>query len=92
MFDRTSRYAEIATYTIVGPGGEPVTVKKIRVIPATPSATSRRIVRPDRPDLLAHELYKAPEESWRIADANRVMDPEELVTEPGKLIRIPARP
>ena len=92
MFDQTSRYAEVATYTVTDAQGRQVTIKKVRFIPPTPGVLTRRIVQGDRPDLLAHEYYRAPEQFWRIADANPVTDPAELVDQPGKRIRVPERP
>ena len=89
MFDATSRYAPIESYTVLDDTGRCVTLKKVRFIPDTPAPTSRRIVVGDRPDLLAHEFYRAPEQYWRIADANDVMHPGELVAEPGRFIKIP---
>lgn len=92
MFDQTSRYADVATYTVPDASGRSVTIVTIRFIPPTPGVTSRRIEQQDRPDLLAHQTYQAPEQFWRIADANEVLDPAELVDTPGKRILIPARP
>jgi hypothetical protein len=91
MFDADSRYASLAPYVVTDALGQPVTIKKIRVIPETPAQLAHRVTQPDRPDLLAHQYYKAAHLSWRIADANQVMDPATLVAEPGVLIKIPPR-
>jgi len=91
MFDPTSRYAPVADYNVTDAQGRTVTIKKIRFIPQVDAQISRRIEQPARPDLLAFEYYRAPEQFWRIADANSVMDPTELVAEPGKLVKIPPR-
>jgi hypothetical protein len=46
----------------------------------------------DRLDLIAAAEYGDPEQAWRIADAARVLDPDELTTTPGRvlLITLPA--
>ena len=43
----------------------------------------------ERPDLLAAQLLGDPELYWRIADANAVIDPFELVEALGARIRVP---
>lgn len=43
----------------------------------------------DRPDLLAAQYLGEPLLYWRIADANVVIDPGELVATPGQRIAIP---
>jgi hypothetical protein len=91
MFDADSRYASVATYVVTDARGRPVIIKKMRFIPETPAQLAHRVAQPDRPDLLAHQYYKAAQLFWRIADANQVMDPATLVAEPGVLIKIPPR-
>jgi hypothetical protein len=43
----------------------------------------------DRPDQLTARTLGDPTVFWRVADANAVMDPHELVHEPGGKIRVP---
>jgi hypothetical protein len=91
MFDPTSRYASVADYTVNDDQGRPVTIKKVRFIAPVHAPITRATEQPDRPDLLGFQYYKAPEQFWRIADANLVMDPAELVAQPGQRIKIPPR-
>ena len=91
MFDSTSRYFTVEDYTVEDSQGRPVKIKKIRFIPATPATVSRQVTRSDRPDLMAYAYYQAADRFWRIADANVVMDPAELLTPLGRLILIPPR-
>lgn len=42
----------------------------------------------DRLDKLAYQYIGDPELYWRLCDANRAMDPEELTSKPGQKIRI----
>ena len=91
MFDSSSRYAPVGDYTVKDSRGRQVKIKKIRFIPLTPARLTRQVVQSDRPDLLAYLYYQAPERFWRVADANEVMDPAELIAQIGRLIRIPPR-
>jgi hypothetical protein len=95
VFEAGSRYAAIETarITVVGPDGEesPVTYVRRRVVPppagGAPLATHRVAVG-DRLDLLAARYLGDPELFWRICDANAAHRPDELVEEPGRLLRI----
>jgi hypothetical protein len=91
MFDPDSRYANLQPLTVAGPNGNPVQIVPIRFIASTDAVISRRIAQGDRPDLLAYEFYKEPQLFWRVADANEVMRPSELVADPGSLIGIPTK-
>lgn len=91
MFDPTSRYASVDDYAVQDAQGRSVKIKKIRLIPNTPATLSRQVVQGDRSDLLAFLYYQAPDRFWRIADANWVLDPAELVKHPGATIWIPPR-
>ena len=92
MFDPGSRYEDLGTYQVTDGRGRTVTLARTRFIPPTPGVAGRRIVQQDRQDLLAMEFYRDPELFWRIADANDVVDPAELVDVLGAVIRIPPRP
>jgi hypothetical protein len=68
---------------------------KRRFIPA-PSALAiavRHAVQSlDRPDLLGAKYLGDPLLYWRIADANAVVDPNELTDTPGRRVAIPLPP
>jgi hypothetical protein len=91
MFDPDSRYAPVDDYVVLDAQGRQVKIKKIRFIPNTPATLTRQVTQSDRPDLLAFAYYQAADHFWRIADANQVMDPAELLTPIGRLIWIPSR-
>jgi len=91
MFDPDSRYSKLQPLTVTGPNGNPVQIAPIRFIAPGDPIISRQIRQGDRPDLLAYEFYKEPPLFWRIADANEVMRPGELVAGPGSLIGIPPK-
>jgi hypothetical protein len=99
MFDHTSRYYLIETLFWDVPGGAQPDGSKIRV------AYKRRRFLPqpedlqvlaewpveqgDRFDLIAARTLGDSQSFWRVADANRAMDPDELTDEPGRRLAIP---
>jgi nucleoid-associated protein YgaU len=86
MIFKGSRYERLARKAM--PLTELYASIAMRIIPQTP-ATVRHVVRQhERLDLLAYEYYRDPEKFWLIADANDVMDPEDLLN-PGNAILIP---
>jgi nucleoid-associated protein YgaU len=88
MFDPDSRYNSLDTYTAPDDQGRPVKIVKVRFIPNTPAQLSHTVTQSDRPDLLAFQYYRRPVWFWRIADANSVLDPADMVI-PGLVIKIP---
>ena len=47
-----------------------------------------RVAQGDRLDLIAYRFYQDPEQFWRICDANRALDPDELEAEVGRQLAI----
>ncbi|MFC7534565.1 LysM domain-containing protein [Actinoplanes sp. GCM10030250] len=93
-YPRTSRYAdaEIAVHTL--PGGAEVRYAKHRLLPPLPAADDtvpHTVTAVERPDHLGQRYFGAPDQWWRIADANPVLDPRELTAEPGRRIGIPGQ-
>lgn len=92
MFDDTSRYATLPVLQHRAAGGTLVSYASRRFVPAGGSmqVLAEVTVAPqDRPDLLTARTLGDPTAFWRVADANDVMDPAELVDEPGSDVRIP---
>lgn len=92
MFDDTSRYAALPVLQHRSAGGTVVSYVARRFVPAGGSmqVLAEVTVAPqDRPDLLTARTLGDPTAFWRVADANDVMDPAELVDEPGSDVRIP---
>jgi hypothetical protein len=50
--------------------------------------TTHEVSEGDRPDLLAFRYFGDAGQWWRIADANPVLDPDELTATPGARLRI----
>lgn len=92
MFDPTSRYYKLEELTLERDGKDPVKYVSRRFLPRPEElqTLSETAVQPsDRPDLIAWRTLGDPLQFWRIGDANRVMDPAELVDEPGSVVRVP---
>lgn len=88
-----SRYSGVALDVLQLRPGDPgrVYVKR-RFIPApsTLAVAVRHAVQSlDRPDLLSAKYFGDPLYYWRIADANAVVDPNELTDTLGRRVTIP---
>jgi hypothetical protein len=92
MFDPTSRYARLPVLTVNTAAGTPVAYVSRRFLPrpeTLPLLGETAARSDDRPDLIAARTLGDPTAFWRVADANLVMDPAELVESPGRVLRIP---
>ena len=94
MFDQTSRHASLgtATYVFPAPDGRPVTYVLRRFVPdgrLIPILGQRTVQQGDRLDLITAQTLGDPLQFWRVADANIAMRPDDLVAEPGVMLRIP---
>jgi hypothetical protein len=90
-YPRDSRYhdAEIGVHTT--PDGTEVRYTKRRLLPPLGAQETdvHHVGAGERPDLLAQRFFGNPGQWWQIADANPVLDPQELTAEPGRAIDIP---
>jgi hypothetical protein len=92
MFDPTSRYARLAVLTFTTPALTPIAYVSRRFLPrpeTLPLLGETAARSDDRPDLIAARTLGDPTAFWRVADANLVMDPAEMVESPGRVLRIP---
>lgn len=89
MFFRGSRYEGIPDAVLTTADGRAIRYKRVRFIPNVVGVLGRPVAQGDRLDLVAYEFYQDPEQFWRICDANRALDPEELVAEVGRRLVIP---
>lgn len=90
MFSSTSRYHGIPTAVIDLPDGRKVTYVRRRLLPRPEELIqiSEYEVRVGaRLDTIAYEVFGDAEQFWRIADANRAMNPDEVVRG-GRRLRI----
>ncbi|WP_367139245.1 MULTISPECIES: LysM domain-containing protein [Streptomyces] len=95
MFDPTSRYHTLPTATWTAPDGRAVTYVRRRFLPPPDELVTVRehVVQPgDRLDRIAARHLGDPAQAWRIADAHRVMRPDDLTAEPGRRLRVTLPP
>jgi len=93
MFETSSRYINIED-TILERDGKKIAYKRRRFLPELDDMVFLQeitITGDDRLDRLAVRITGDPEQYWRICDANNIMHPLEITSEPGSIIRI-ARP
>lgn len=86
LYPNTSRYADTPA---VGKGAERCLAR--RVVPRPEfvlSATPHRVIPGERLDTIAAQLLGDPELWWRIADANPGLDPAELTSTAGRVLRL----
>jgi hypothetical protein len=91
VFAANSRYYGLPVLTRTQPDGTHVLYVAGRLLPdpGTLSQTGSYTVRPgDRLDLIAYAQLGDPQQGWRIADAARVLDPDELTQTPGTVLAI----
>lgn len=90
MFSATSRYHDLPTATYTMPDGRVVIYVRRRMLPdpASLTPTGTHLVRDgERLDHVAAAELGDPELFWRIADAQRVLDPAEPAR-PGRLLLV----
>jgi len=89
MFFKGSRYENVATDTFTDASGHAIKFKRIRFIPDTPAQLALIVNQGERLDHIAQRIYQDPELFWRICDANLALRPDDLVSQPGRAIKIP---
>ena len=90
-FPATSRYHGIPTSQLVQADGRTVVFVQRRFLPAPENFAPLQIVTVvagDRLDNLAARYLGDAQQSWRLADANRAMQPEALVVNAGASLTI----
>lgn len=88
-FQANSRYTDVPNRELTV-DGRTVVYKSIRVIGTHAKLTTHTVSAGERPDHVAFHHFRDPEVSWRIADANTVLDPNDLVEPPGEQLTIPS--
>jgi hypothetical protein len=92
MFDHTSRYYGLDVATTATPDGRTVSYVRRRFVPRgsdLPLLAETAVQQGERIDSIAYRTLGDPLAYWRVCDANDAMDPRELTSEPGRLLRIP---
>jgi len=89
-FDAASRYAGVEVATRTGADGVPRRHLRRRFIPRPTAAEigAHEVAEGDRVDRIAAARLGDPLAWWRLADANRAVDPDELTATLGRRLRI----
>jgi hypothetical protein len=90
MFLDNSRYARLATVTVIQRDGSTVAAVKLRRLPPT-SGDPHVVIGIDRLDIMAQRQYADGTRFWHIADANSELQANDLVRTPGRVIAEPAK-
>lgn len=91
MFSITSRYQGIPTAVADLPDGRTLIYVRRRFLPRPEDLAQigEHVVLPgERLDIIAGKEFGDAEQFWRIADANRATDPDQLTALPGRRLRI----
>lgn len=89
MFFRGSRYEIVPTATLETADGRVIQYKRVRFIPTTVGTLPMIVQQGDRLDLLSWQMYRDPEQFWRLCDAAEAMRPEDLTAVPGTRLKAP---
>jgi hypothetical protein len=89
MFFKGSRYENVETDRFTDAVGRVIRFKRVRFISELPTSLGVRVSQGERLDHIAQRIYQDAELFWRICDANLALWPDDLVAEPGRVIKIP---
>jgi hypothetical protein len=90
-FPPTSRYYGIETATLEMPDGRVVVYLRRRFVPSPDRFAllqEHTVTQGERLDNITAHYLGDPEQFWRVADANRAMDPNDLTRVIGRRLRI----
>ncbi len=88
MFLESSRYHKVAQTKVITKDGQAIKALKLRRLPIV-NSTNIAVKQHDRLDIMAQQTFANPTQFWRIADANTELQANDLVKEPGHIIKIP---
>ena len=91
MFPRTSRYYNIEIVKYVTSDQREIVYLRRRFLPRSvpgPIIAEHSVVEGDRLDNVTATYLGDPEQFWRICDANDALDPFELTSTLGRVLRI----
>ena len=91
IYPTTSRYYGIGSAVLSTADGRAVVYLKRRFLPQPDQLAlvqEHSVSEGDRIDNLAHQYLGDAEQYWRLADANRAMDPAELTATVGRRLRV----
>jgi LysM domain len=86
-----SRYFGQPTTTLTAPDGTVISYLTRRFVPQPERFAllkQHTVAQGDRPDSIAAKYFNDPVQWWRLADANRVVQPEALTATIGQTVRV----
>ena len=92
MFETNSRYYSIETAEHTTDDGRSVTYIRRRFLPRGEDMqllVEVTVAEGDRLDIITARTIGDPEQFWRICDANNAMNPADLTSESGEVLRVP---
>jgi hypothetical protein len=90
MLFKGSRYAAVPVERMEDAEGRVVRYLRTRLIPDTTALAGHVVDASERLDHIAFRHFRDTERFWRICDANVALRPDDLVAEPGRVLRIPS--
>ena len=92
MFEHTSRYYNQKKLRFMQPDGRVISYVSRRIVPSrdyVPTLAEVSLSDGQRLDTIAAATLGDPELFWRICDANSALHPFDLVSEVGRVIKVP---
>jgi hypothetical protein len=92
MFDYTSRYYNLKITKLTTPDGRVIAYAQRRFLPQGKDLTLLEeitVTQGDRLDQITARTLGAPEQFWRVCDANNAMNPHDLTADIGQKLRVP---
>ncbi len=91
MFDPTSRYYKLETGSLTTPDGRTIAYQRRRFLPRGEDLVLMvevTVSQGERLDQIAARTLSDPLQFWQICDANNAMNPFDLTSEPGRILRV----
>lgn len=91
MFVANSRYYQIEEAKFTAADGRVIVYKRRRILPLSSTmqlAAEVKLVQGERLDLISSRLLGDPEQFWQICDSNDAMNPKDLTTVPGRILKV----
>lgn len=91
MFETGSRYYDLEQAKLTSRDGRVISYKRRRFLPKSSEmqvAAEVSVVLGERLDLISARVIGDPEQFWQICDANDAMNPPDLTSVPGRILRV----
>ena len=91
LFPVTSRYYRLDIGQLTAPDGRTLIYLRRRFVPSANRFTTLEehvVIEGERLDIITAQHLGDPEQFWRVCDANNAMRPDDLISKPGRRLRI----